>query len=40
MNIVKSKSKRMLKIVGVSTPGVPGPTSKIVAACLSPDGLA
>jgi hypothetical protein len=26
--------------VGVSTPGVPGPTSKIVAACLSPYGLA
>jgi hypothetical protein len=26
--------------VGVSTPGVPGPTSKIVAACPSPDGLA
>jgi hypothetical protein len=27
-------------VVGVSTPGVPGPTSKIVAACPSPDGLA
>jgi hypothetical protein len=27
-------------IVGVSTPGVPGPTSKIIAACPSPDGLA
>jgi hypothetical protein len=26
--------------VDVSTPGVPGPTSKIVAACPSPDGLA
>jgi hypothetical protein len=26
--------------VGVSTPGVPGPTSKIVVACPSPDGLA
>ena len=26
--------------VGVSTLGVPGPTSKIVAACPSPDGLA
>jgi hypothetical protein len=26
--------------VGVSTPGVPGPTSKIIAACPSPDGLA
>jgi hypothetical protein len=26
--------------VGVSTRGVPGPTSKIVAACPSPDGLA
>jgi hypothetical protein len=27
--------------VGVSTPGgVPGPTSEIVAACPSPDGLA
>jgi hypothetical protein len=27
-------------IVGVSTRGVPGPTSKIVVACPSPDGLA
>jgi hypothetical protein len=27
-------------IVGVSDPGVPGPTSKIVAACPCPDGLA
>jgi hypothetical protein len=27
-------------IVGILTPGVPGPTSKIVAACPSPDGLA
>jgi hypothetical protein len=26
--------------VGVSTRGVPGPTSKIVAVCPSPDGLA
>jgi hypothetical protein len=26
--------------VGVSTPGVPGPTSKIVVACPIPDGLA
>jgi hypothetical protein len=26
--------------VGVSTPGVPRPTSKIVAVCPSPDGLA
>jgi hypothetical protein len=26
--------------VGVSTRGVPGPTSKIVAACPNPDGLA
>jgi hypothetical protein len=29
-----------LKGVGVSTPGVPGPTSKFVAARPSPDGLA
>jgi hypothetical protein len=27
-------------LVGVSTPGVPGPTSKFVAARPSPDGLA
>jgi hypothetical protein len=29
-----------LFVVGVSTRGVPGPTSKFVAACPSPDGLA
>jgi hypothetical protein len=29
-----------LAIVVVLTPGVPGPTSKFVAACPSPDGLA
>jgi hypothetical protein len=29
-----------MNIIGVSTPGVPGPTSKFVAACPSPDGLA
>jgi hypothetical protein len=28
-----------LVTVGVSDPGVPGPTSKFVAACLCPDGL-
>jgi hypothetical protein len=27
-------------LVGVSDPGVPGPTSEIVAACPYPDGLA
>jgi hypothetical protein len=40
----KSSSEKKLNqtclIVSVSTPGVPGPTSKIVAACPSPDGLA
>jgi hypothetical protein len=30
----------MIDNIGVSTPGVPGPTSKIFAACPSPDRLA
>jgi hypothetical protein len=29
----------LVKRVGVSDPGVPGPTSKFVAACPCPDGL-
>jgi hypothetical protein len=32
--------KSIINIIGVSTPGVPGPTSKFVAARPSPDGLA
>jgi hypothetical protein len=30
---------RDIVIVGVSDPGVPGPTSKLVAACPCPNGL-
>jgi hypothetical protein len=36
----KQRLRKMSDDVGVSTPGVPGPTSKFVAACPSPDGLA
>jgi hypothetical protein len=38
--VVINHQKGEIVTVGVSTPGVPGPTSKIVAACPSLDGLA
>jgi hypothetical protein len=37
---VSSLSELFLVLVGVSDPGVPGPTSKFVAKCPCPDGLA
>jgi hypothetical protein len=36
----KNKKNKRKEIVGVSTRGVSGPTSKIVVACPSPNGLA